>query len=104
MSHPLNLTLEMMFQRLEAQGEFDHLAGAGQPIGNLSEPAPSVLDRIMAEADVKPVPVLLKIEIAAIRQRLAAERDPGARKDILRELADMQTRLAVEIEAYNRFG
>ncbi len=103
MAHPLNLTIEYLLRRKEAEGEFDHLPGSGEPIESLSEGAPSVFDRVLMEAGAKPVPVLLNIEIAAIRERLAAANDPQERKAIMKELADKQTRLAIEIEAYNKY-
>jgi hypothetical protein len=102
MAHPLNLTIDLFLSRMEAQGEFDQLAGSGEPIADLDAPAPTVIDKLLAESEAKPVPVVLNIEIAAIRERLRAEHDPAARKAIMKELADRQTRLAIEIEAYNR--
>ena len=102
MAHPLNLTIDLFLSRMEAKGEFDDLAGSGEPIPELDGPAPTVIDKLLAESDGKPVPVLLNMEIAAIRERLRAEHDPAQRLAIQKELADKQTRLAIEIEAYNR--
>ncbi|SNT34693.1 DUF1992 domain-containing protein [Tropicimonas sediminicola] len=102
MAHPLNLTIDLFLSRMEARGEFDDLSGSGEPIPDLEGPAPSVIDKLLAESDARPVPVLLNIEIAALRERLNGEHDPALRKDIMKELADKQTRLAIEIEAYNR--
>lgn len=104
MSHPLNLTIDLLLHRMEENGEFDHLPGAGKPLDHLSDPVTTVLDRLLAEAGAKPVPVVLNAEIAAIRARLAETTDAGARKAVMRELADKLTRYAMEIEAYNRYG
>jgi hypothetical protein len=103
MSHPLSLMIEHMLRQKESEGEFDNLPGSGRPIEGLSDRATSVHDRVLREAGAKPVPVLLNIEIAAIRDRLAAARDPQERKALMKELADKQTRLAIEIEAYSKY-
>lgn len=103
MYHPLNLTLDLYLGRQAARGEFDHLEGEGMPL-DLSAQAPSVLDKLMKEANVKPVVVLLSQKEVETRHRLSKARDPVTRRKILRELADLQTRIAIEIEAYSRFG
>ena len=103
MYHPLNLTLDLYLKRMAENGEFDHLEGEGKPI-DLSPEAPTVLDKLMMEADVKPVVVLLNQKQIEIRSRLATVHDPVKRKSVLRELADIQTRIAIEIEAHKRFG
>jgi hypothetical protein len=102
MTHPLNLTLDLYLQRMAARGAFDHLDGEGAPL-DISGDAPSVIDKLLREADAKPVPVLLSQEIAALRTQLAATEHIAERRVLQKTIADRQTRLAIEIEAYNRF-
>ena len=102
MHHPLNLTLDLYLQRMSDRGAFDHLEGAGKPL-DLSQHAPSVLDKLMLESDVRPTVVVLIRQEVEIRKRLVEVRDPTIRKDILREIADVRTRIAIEIEATRSF-
>lgn len=102
MYHALKVTLDLYLARLAEQGEFEHLAGEGKPL-DLSQDAPTAIDKLLAEAGARPVPVLLKRDIQALREQIAATVNPAARHVLMRKLADTHTRLAIEIEAYNRY-
>ncbi|PRY21793.1 uncharacterized protein DUF1992 [Aliiruegeria haliotis] len=102
-NHPLNLTIDLYLQRMEKRGAFRELPGEGEPV-ELSKDTPSVINRMMAEADVKPAAVVLYRKQTDLRARLTACMDPAECKVIQRELADLQTRLAIELESLNRFG
>lgn len=104
MSHPLSHLIDRALGRAEAAGELENLPGAGKPIPKHEGPGDPVLNRLMTESKVKPPVVVLKEEIAASRERLAALVDEGARKAEMKVLADLQTRLALEMEAFRKFG
>ncbi len=102
MYHPLNLTLDLYLQRMAAAGEFDHLEGEGKPL-DLSPGGPGVMEKLLQEADVKPVIVVLQQKSTHLRSLLKNEGNPDGRRKIQRELADIHTRLAMEIEAWRAF-
>lgn len=102
MQHPLNLTLDLYLQRMEQSGAFDGLSGSGEPIDNLDGPAPDVLARLMTEAQARPLVVELHRKQAALREQLATVRDADERRALLKQIADTQTWMAVELEALNK--
>ena len=85
-----------------AQGEFDNLPGAGQPL-SLDEYFSVPEDLRMAysvlkSANCRPVEVELLNEIARLEQAIAAATDPAAREALQRELANRRTELAILLE------
>ncbi|QDY71453.1 DnaJ family domain-containing protein [Qingshengfaniella alkalisoli] len=50
MSHPLNSVIDEAMRKAEAEGAFDNLPGAGQPLRNLHDPKDALLDRAMTES------------------------------------------------------
>ncbi len=104
MSHPLNPAIEMALQAAEKANEFSDLPGAGKPLEFLSQPKDAVIDRIMKENQAKPLAVVLKKKVADLRKALQAETDETARKALMREIADQQLRLDLELEAMTKYG
>lgn len=103
-SHPLAGLIEQALQRAMRDGAFDDLAGAGKPLPRSADPFDALSARMCDEHRVMPPAVALKAEVAASQKRLRALTDPAARKAEMRILADLQMRLAMEIEAQRRFG
>ena len=73
------------------RGEFDHLPGEGKPLEFDDEPFVSaeqrMVNHILKRAGCTPHEILLRKEIAALRQEIAAL-PPGPRRDALsRQLA-----------------
>lgn len=104
MSHPLDAMIENAIREAQARGEFDNLPGAGKPLENPSNPTDAVLDRLMSESQAVPPAVLLKREIAASRERLKSLTTEETRKEELKKLSELQTRLSIELEAARKFG
>lgn len=104
MAHPLNYAIEHAMKTAERNDEFADLPGAGKPLQNLHEPKDAVLGRILKEANAKPLAVSLKQQVAETRARLNALTDPEARKEVMRQLAELQLRLDLEMEAYRKYG
>lgn len=104
MAHPLNSLIDMVLGRAEKRGDFDRLEGAGKPLPPVDDPKNAVMNRMMRESKVKPPVVVLKEEIAASRARLAELTDETERRAEMKVMADLQTRLAMEMEAFRRFG
>ncbi len=104
MDHPLISLIDQKIAAAEKEGQFDNLSGAGKPLAGLGDPKDALLDRLTKEAEVKSPIVVLKEQIEAAKRRLSGLTDEGARKAEMKVLADLQTRLALEIEAFKRFG
>ena len=104
MTDILNFLVNNAFRDAEANGAFDNLPGAGKPIADLQLPQNAVVDRMLKESKAKPAVVLFKEKILASQKRLKTLTDPAERKAEMRVLADLQTRLAIEKEAWARFG
>lgn len=104
MSHPLNPAIEMAIKAADNSGEFKDLPGAGKPLEFLSKPKDAVIDRLLKENQAKPLAVLLKNKITELRQALKAETDDAARKALMKEIADQQLRLDLELEALRKYG
>lgn len=104
MSHPLNAAIEMAMKAADKSDESKDLPGAGKPLAFLSRPKDAVIDRLMKENQAKPLAVLLKNKITELRHALKAETDEAARKTLMKEIADQQLRLDLELEALRKYS
>ena len=104
MDHPLIDHISRVIAKAERDGAFDNLPGAGRPIADLHAPGDAVLDRLMRESGAKPKGVRLSREIAEAKARLAELTGEDARHEEMRRLADLEMRLALEMEAMRRHG
>lgn len=103
MTHPLDAIIENAIREAQSRGEFDNLAGAGKPLDDASNPADAVIDRLMKESKAVPPAVLLQQNIATCKDRLGHLSDEAARRLELKTLSDLQTRLAIELEAAKKY-
>ena len=92
---------EQRIREALAQGEFDNLPNAGQPL-NLDEYFSAPADLRMAysllkNANYRPLEVELLNEISRL-QRAIAEADPARKQELERTLASHQTQLAILLE------
>lgn len=104
MEHPLNSLIDRIVQNAERRGELDNLPGAGKPLNPEGNPKDAVLNRLMTQSRVKPPVVALQEEITESKRRLQALKDPDLRKVEMKVLADLQTRLALELEGMRKYG
>jgi hypothetical protein len=104
MAHPLNSAIEMAMQAAEKADEFKDLPGAGKPLEFLSNPKDSVMDRLLKENHAKPLAVQLKSKLADLRGALKAEQDEAARKALMKQIAEHQLKLDLELEALRKYG
>jgi|GEM_PF-370439 len=104
MNHPLSSLIDQIVQNAEKRGDFDNLPGAGKPLTGLDDPQNAVLNRIMSEADAKSPVVILRQQILASQERLKSLTDETARKDEMLVLSELHTKLAIEMEAFRKYG
>lgn len=104
MAHPLDRLIDQIVAQSIADGDMDNLPGAGKPLPPVDKPQDALLSRMMTQAKAKPFIVDLKEQITAAAARLTDETDPVQRKVQMQRLADLQTRLAIEVEAIRKYG
>ena len=104
MVHPLESLIDQIIQKAEANGAFKDLAGAGKPLPHLDDPANALLNRLMREADAKAPVVIIREQILASSARLKDLTDPVKRREEMLVLAELQTKLAIELEAFRKYG
>ncbi|MFV0333790.1 MAG: DnaJ family domain-containing protein [Tropicimonas sp.] len=99
-----NFLVDKAFREAQEQGVLDDLPGAGKPLEELHEPKDAAINRLLKEAHAKPAVVVFHERIAASKARLQTLTDPEERKEEMRRLADLQTRLAIEQESLGKYG
>ncbi len=104
MPHPLEALIDQIVSKAEARGEFKNLPGAGKPLDLSGNPQDAVLHRIMSEADAKAPVVILRQQILAAQEALKTITDETAHRTQMIYLAELHTRLAIEMEAFRKYG
>jgi hypothetical protein len=99
---PFSRLAEQRIREALAQGQFDNLPNAGQPL-NLEEYFSAPPDLRMAYSLLKnarctPLEVQLMNEVARLKQAIADAPDAAARKELERALVSQRTRLAMLME------
>ena len=89
-----------------AQGEFDNLPNAGQPL-DLEEyfsapPELRMAYSILKNANCAPFEVELMKEVSRLETAVAAAHDPAEKRDLQRTLRNRQTELAIVLERGSR--
>jgi hypothetical protein len=97
---------EKRIREAMAQGHFDNLPGAGQPL-NLDEyfSTPEEVRMaysILKNANCAPAEVQLLNEVARLERAIAQTADPTARESLQRELTNRRTELAIVFERRSR--
>jgi hypothetical protein len=103
---PFSHAAEQRIREALAQGEFDNLPNAGQPL-KLDEYFSAPADLRMAyallrNANCRPLEVELLNEISRLQQAIAAVSDPARKPELERTLANHQTQLAILLERRRR--
>ncbi len=104
MPHPLDALINEKLERARKDGAFDNLPGEGKPIDHGHSPKDALVNRLMVESKAKPPVVVLTEQITASKLRLKALTEAPARTAEMRILADLETRLAIEKELFQRYG
>jgi hypothetical protein len=103
---PFSRIAENRIREAMAQGQFENLPGAGQPL-NLEEYFSTPEDLRMAysilrSANCVPAEVELLNEVSRLERAIAENADPAARQSLQRALTDRQTQLAVVLAQTSR--
>ena len=104
MHHPLSGLIDQIVQNAEKRGDFDDLRGAGKPLAHLDDPQNAVLNRMMQEADATSPVVVLRRQILAAQERLKTLTGEADRKAEQLRLSALHTKLAIEMEAFRKYG
>ena len=104
MDHPLRDLIDRIVSDAERRGDFKDLPGAGKPLPELDDPQNAVLARMMKEADAKSPVVILRQQILAAQDRLKTLTDEVERKAEMARIAELHMKLAIEMEAFRKYG
>ena len=95
---------EHQIQKAKAEGQLENLKGEGKPLApRQGGDIVSAGMGIMADAGVLPREIELKKAADEQREKLKAATNPTEQKEIMRKLADLEMRLAIEQEARRKF-
>ena len=86
----------------QADGTLEKLPGFGKPLDLSRDPYEAMLERLHGAAKTRPKAVTLKDQISESTARLAGRVDEAERRAEMKVLADLQTRLAIEMESLRR--
>ena len=104
MAHPLDSLIDQIVQKAERDGHFKDLPGTGKPLEKVDNPQDAVLARIMKEADATAPVVVLRRQILAAQEHLKTLTDPDKRHAEMLYISELQTKLALEMEAFRKYG
>ncbi|WP_375254567.1 DUF1992 domain-containing protein [Yoonia sp.] len=104
MNHPLSALIDQIVQNAEQRGDFDDLPGSGKPLTHLDDPQNAVLNRMMKKAEAKSPVVVLRNQILNSQEKLKTLTDPNERKAEMLRLSELHTKLAIEMEAFRKYG
>lgn len=103
MSSFIRSLVDQKMTDLARDGGLDRLPGFGKPLDLSRDPYQAMMDRMHKAAKVKPKAVTLNDQIAESAARLRDLTDDSARRAEMRVLADLRTRLAIEMEQLGRY-
>jgi hypothetical protein len=92
MDHPLIDLINAKIKAAEAEGAFDDLEGAGQPLPDCDDPENALIHRVMRENGAEPEFVVLSRELAALRAQLMDSSDRDERRALIAQIAVLETR------------
>ena len=104
MDHPLRGLIDQIVRNAEKRGDFDNLPGAGKPLVHPENPQDAVLNRLLSEADAKSPVVILRQQILKAQADLQTLSDPEKRRAHMLWLSELQTKLAIEMESFRKYG
>lgn len=102
MDHPLIDLINAKIAEAEAEGAFDDLAGAGQPLPQVEDPENHLVNRLVKEAGGVPEFVSLSRELARLREELRETGDRSRRKEIMTEMSMMEARIEIARKQHSR--
>ncbi len=104
MAHPLDHLIDQIVQKAERDGQFKNLPGAGKPLEAVGTAQDAVLARMMKEADATAPVVVLRRQILAAQDKLKTLTDETAKRSEMLYISELQTKLALEMEAFRKYG
>lgn len=108
MSRKYRELTEVQIRKAQAEGQFDDLPGAGQPLPAhpeeaMIDPMEAVGHRIMAEAGALPEEIALKKALDAAREDWRHAADAAEKKRLMARIAELQMKHEIAREARKTF-
>lgn len=102
MDHPLIDLINARIAAAEAEGAFERLEGAGQPLKWSDDPENEFVNRVLRDNGAVPEFISLSRELAKLREELRETGDRTKRSEIMKEMSMMEARIALSRQAYER--
>jgi hypothetical protein len=103
MSSFIDQLIERALAEAQARGELDNLPGMGRPIEPSTLSTDLFAKTLTESGAMHPIAALAR-QIRELQSRLVDTAEPDARRAIQKEIADLQTRQALEMEQLRRFS
>lgn len=100
MDHPLIDLINQKIAEAEANGEFENLQGAGQPLPQQDDPENAMLNRLVKENGGVPEFVSLSRELEKLRVELRDTGDRTRRQEIMKEMSLMDAKIELARKSY----
>lgn len=102
MDHPLIDLINQKIAQAQAEGAFDDLPGAGQPLPPCDDPENALLTRLIQENGAVPEVVVLSRELSRLRADLRDCADRTRRRTLMQDMSLMETRLDLARQAFKK--
>lgn len=102
MDHPLIDLINARIAKAEAEGAFDDLEGAGQPLPEFDDPENAVMTRILKDAGAEPPFVSLSKELSKLRAELLETSDRTKRRALMQDLSLLEAKLDIARKEWTR--
>lgn len=95
MDHPLIDLINAKIAEAEADGAFDNLSGAGQPLPDVDDPQNMLLSRVVKQAGGVPPFIAMARELADLREEYRETADRTRRKALMVEMSMMEVKIEI---------
>ncbi|MBT25158.1 MAG: hypothetical protein CML60_01965 [Rhodobacteraceae bacterium] len=102
MDHPLIDLINQKIAQAQAEGDFDDLPGAGQPLPECDDPENALLNRVIEQNGAVPEFVQLSRELARLREQLRDCADRTQRSSLMQDMSMMEARIELAKQAFRR--
>lgn len=104
MGRAMNPAIELALMQAAQMDDFSNTPDSESPLTNLRRPSDAVIQRIRDESQAKPLALGLRHQLTQAQAQMRASMAPEERAAQMRLVADLQTRLGLEMAAMQKYG
>ena len=95
MDHPLIDLINAKIRKAEAEGAFDNLPGAGEPLPACEDPENAIFNRILKDNGAVPQVVSLSRELSKLRAELLDTSDRTKRRQVVQDMSLLEAKIEI---------